>query len=435
VKTDSIKIGVVGLGTVGAGVVRTLKRNRAVVRSRCGVDLEIAGVADINAKRLRATKLPAKRLFTDYVSLIENPDIDIIVELIGGDAVAYDVVNRALRAGKHVVTANKALMAKHWRPLHALAARKGCALAYESSVMAGVPVIRGIREGLAGNRIESILAILNGTSNYILTQMARERISFDATLADAQRRGFCEANASLDIDGYDAAQKLSILGSIALGKWLSPEKIYREGIGDIEQFDLNEAREEFGYVLRPLAIFKQDGYAAEARVHPTFVPRTHPLASIEDEFNAILVNSDTAGAVTFAGRGAGEKPAASGVVSDVIHVATALSQSGGKSVLALPVPQAGVARIVPMKKVFSKYYLRFSVVDRPGVFSFVSGVLGKKKVSIASCHQRGRSSRGPVAIVMITHHAREGDLRQALAQIDRTRRIVKRKTVAIRIED
>ena len=434
-KVSSIKIGLVGLGTVGAGVVKALKRNRAAVRARCGVDVEIAAVADIDSRRLRATKLPAKRLSTDYARLIDNPDIDIIVELVGGTTVAVEVVTQALEAGKHVVTANKALMAKHWRPLHALAARKGCALGYESSVMAGVPVIRGIREGLAGNRIESILGILNGTTNFILTQMARERISFATALADAQRRGFCEANASLDIDGYDAAQKLSILGSIALGKWLPPTKIYREGIGHIEQFDLNEARDEFGYILRPLAILKQDGDAVEARVHPTFVPKAHRLASIEDEFNAMLVNGDTAGAVTFAGRGAGEKPAASGVVSDVINLATALNQSQGQGILAAPVPPPGMARVIPMNKVVSKYYLHFSVVDRPGVLSFISGVLGEKKVSIASCHQRGRSSRGPVAIVMTTHQACEGALRQALARIDKLRGTVKRKTVAIRIED
>jgi len=435
VKRDSIKIGVVGLGTVGTGVVRILRRHRAIVRARCGADVEIGRVAEIDARRRRAVRLPKSCFTADYRDLLNDPEIRIVAELIGGTTVARNVVTDALKAGKHVVTANKALLAKHWRGILSLAHRKRCAVRFESSVMAGVPVIRGIQEGLAGNAIHAILGILNGTSNFILTCMAGQGVAFRPALDEARRRGFCEADASLDVDGYDAAQKLSILGSIAVGKWLPPERIYCEGIGHIEKDDLDEALDEFGYVIRPLAIFKQTGEAVEARVHPTLVPRTHPLASIEREFNAVLVNADPAGAVTFAGRGAGENPAASGVVSDIIGLARGLHQSGGDGMPMPPAPEPGRLRVIPMRDVLSKFYLRFTVVDRPGVLSFIAGALGKRHVSIASCHQRGRSESGPVAVVMVTHQAREGALRKALARIDKNRRIVKRKTVAIRIEE
>lgn len=435
VRCESIKIGVVGLGTVGMGVVQALRRNRSHMRARYGVDLEISRVAEINLRQIRAARLPKPCVTRDYRDLLNDPGIGIIAELVGGTAVARKVVTEALNAGKHVVTANKALLAEHWHSVFALARRKGRAVRFESSVMAGVPVIRGIQEGLAGNVICSILGILNGTSNFIVTRMADREMEFRQALEEARQRGFCEADASLDVDGYDAAQKLAILGSIAFGRRLPPEKIFREGIGHIERGDLKEALEEFGYVIRPLAILKKDGPVVEARVHPTFVPRTHRLASVENEFNAVLVNTGTAGPVMFAGKGAGKKPAASGVISDIIALARAIQQKGNHGVLAPPPTESRQLRVMPINQVRSKFYLRFCVVDQPRVLAFISGALGKHGVSIASCHQRGRSERGPVRVVMITHEAREGALRRALADIDGNRRIVKRKTVAIRIEE
>ena len=434
-KDDSVKIGVVGLGTVGSAVVRALRRNRAVVRARCGVDVEVWRVAELDRRRLHAVGLPPRRLSQDYRAVLAAPEIEIVVELIGGTGAACELVAGALRAGKHVVTANKALLAAQWQQIFSLAHGQRRAVGFEASVMAGVPVIRTLQEGLAGNVIDSLFGILNGTSNFILTRMANRGMEFRRALDEARRRGLCEADASLDIDGYDAAQKLAILASIALGKWLPPSEVYREGIGHIERQDLAAAREQFGYVLRPLAVFKQRAGRVEARVHPTFIPQTHPLAAIENEFNAILINSDTAGPVTLAGKGAGAKPAASGVISDVIALARAIRQ-GGEGGIPVPLRPAGRrARIAPVADVETKFYLRFSVVDRPGVLSFISGALGKNKVSIATCHQRGRSERGAVPVIMVTHQAREGAVRKALAEIDSATRIVKRKTVAIRIEE
>ena len=432
---DSIKIGVVGLGTVGAGVVRALRRNRAIVRARCGVDVEVRRVADLDAGKLRATNLPQRCLSRDYADILTDPDIQIVVELIGGTTAAHKLAAGTLQAGKHLVLANKALLASHWREIFTLAHRQHCAIGFEASVMAGIPVIRTIEEGLAGNRVRSMFGILNGTSNFILTRIAKRGMEFRRALEEAQRRGLCEANPALDIDGHDAAQKLSILASIALGKWLAPSSIYCEGIGHVERQDVAEARDQFGYVIRPLAIFKARKDKVEARVHPTLVPADHPLAAIENEFNAIHINADTAGPVTLAGKGAGEKPAASGVISDVIGLARALHQKGENAALVPFPPAKQKARVARMDAVETKFYLRFTVVDRPGVLSFITGELGRQKVSIASCHQRGRSASGSVPVVMITHQAREGAVRKALAVVDAARRMVKRKTVAIRIEE
>ena len=434
-KTGKIKIGIVGLGTVGRGVVRSLKEHRDLIRARCGADWEIARAADVNRKALKASGVSAKRCTTSYRDVLNDPEIRIVVELVGGTRVARTVVEGALKAGKHVVTANKALLATRWRSVLRLANRNRCALGFESSVMAGVPVLRGIRHGLAGNRIQGLLGILNGTSNFIVTRMTELREEFAAALADARRLGFAEANASLDVDGHDAAQKLSILGSIAFGKWLPPEKIHREGLGGIELDDLTEAAREFSYVLRPLAVLKRRGDAVEARVHPTFVPTHHPLAAVEHEFNAVLVQADTAGPVTFTGRGAGMGLAASGVVSDLIAVASALNGGGEEGLPVPPRPEPGQLKIVPMKDVECKFYLRFSVIDQPNVLSRISGALGRRNVSIASCHQRGRSEKGSVPVVLITHKAPEGALRNALRAIDNMRGIVRKKTVAIRIEE
>ncbi len=431
----SVKIGVVGLGTVGAGLIKALRKSRRIVRERCGVEVVLAMAAELDSRRARASGLPPGRVTSDYRRIIEDPAIHVVVELIGGTEVARDVVLGALRAGKHVVTANKALLAKHWRRIFSMANRRRCAVGFEASVMAGVPVIRTLEEGLSGNSVRSLTGILNGTSNFILTRMANRGMEFDRALREARRRGLCEADASLDVDGCDAAQKLAILGSIALGKWLSPAAVHREGIGHIERFDLAEARQEYGYVLRPLAILKRGAQGVEARVHPTFVPTSHPLAGIKDEFNAVLINADTAGPVTLSGKGAGEKPAASGVLSDVIDVVRTVAQEGASSALVRPVPAPDRLRVMPMQDVETKYYLRFSVVDRPGVLSFIAGALGRGNVSIARCHQRGRSERGSVPLFVITHQAREGAVRKALREIDSARSVVKRKTVLIRIEE
>lgn len=434
-KGDSIKIGVVGLGTVGGGVVSALRRNRAVVRARCGVDVEVRRVADIDENRLKATKLPKKCLTRDYHDIVNDPQIHVVVELIGGTGIARKVLIEALNAGKHVVTANKALVATYWEELFSLAHRQKRGIGFEASVMAGVPVIRTLAEGLAGNNIRSIHAILNGTSNFILTRMDSRGMDMKRAIEEARKRGLCEADHSLDTEGYDAQQKLSILASIATGKWLPPSDISREGIGRIEKQDLTEARDQFGYVLRPLAIFKRISGRTEARVHPTFIPLDHPLANIENEHNAALIEADTAGPVTIAGKGAGDKPAASGVISDIIALARDIWQRGHDGILVPHSPDGGRLSVAPAEEISSKFYLRFSVVDRPGVLAFIAGGLGNSGVSIATCYQRGRSEKGNVSIFMTTHQAKVGSLRKALAEIDKTRNLIKRPTLAIHIED
>ncbi len=430
---NTIKIGLVGLGTVGMGVLRTLRKNAAVVRARCGTNVEVARVADRDAARLRACGLPPAKCSGSFQAILDDPSIEIVVEVIGGTGAAKELVTKALKAGKHVVTANKALLASEWQGILSLAHRKKVAVGYEASVMAGVPVIRSIEAGLAGNRIQSLFGILNGTTNFILTRMA-QGLEFDQALQEARKRGLCEADASLDIDGYDAAQKLAILGTLSLGRRVPAASIYREGIGQIERFDIEEARSQFDYVLRPLAVLKR-GAQVEARVHPTFIPTHHPLAAIENEFNALLINTDTAGPITLSGKGAGEKPAASGVISDIVEVARAIRKGDGAGTLVPAAPAAGNARIAPIEEVQSKFYLRFSVVDRPKVLAFISGALGRHGVSIATCHQLGRSERGAVPLIMVTHLTREGAIRRALSGIDASHRIVKRKTVAVRIEE
>ncbi len=433
--TQTLKIGIAGLGTVGAGVVRALKRNSSLIAAQAGARIQVGRVAELDASRIKGLPLPKGCRQGDLRELVEDPDIPIIVELIGGTVAAKTLMLDALKAGKHVVTANKALLAKHWRLILNRANSRGCAVGFESSVMAGVPVIRSLENGLAGNRVHSILGILNGTSNFVLTCMAEHHEEFPDALDEARKRGLCEADASLDTEGYDATQKLAILASIATGKWLRPGRIFREGIGHIQHADLLEAREQFGYILRPLAILKIGESGVEARVHPTLVPADHPLAAVAHEFNAAMINTDAAGPITLIGKGAGAGPAASGVVSDIIGIARHLTGEAGGAVPVPFLPSRETLDVVPMAEQTSKYYLRFSVIDKPGVLSYISGVLGKHDVSIVSVHQRGRSEKGAVPVVIITHEALEGNIRKALAQIDRARKIVKRRTVAIRIEE
>jgi homoserine dehydrogenase len=432
--SNTIKIGIAGLGTVGAGLVRALKRNKSIITSQAGARIEIVAVAELNKKRLKKLRIPASKI-KSLDEILNDPEIAIIAELMGGTGIAKEFTLKALRAGKHVVSANKALFAKHWQQIFTLANRKGCAVGFEAAVMAGVPVIRSLEHGLAGNRVDSIMGILNGTTNYILSRMAKEGAEFPVILADAQRLGLCEANYSLDIDGYDAADKLAILASIALGKYLAPRKVHREGIGHIEQQDIVEAREQFGYALRPMAIFKVRKNGVEARVHPCLVPESHPLGSVSQEFNAVCINADTAGPISLIGKGAGEDPAASGVLGDLISIAKAMSSGHGDSIPVPLKPSRETVKVLPVADQESKYYLRFSVLDKPGIMSYVAGVLGDNGVSIRSCHQRERSEKGSVPLVMITHEAREGAVRKAIASVDKARHVVKKKTVAIRIEE
>jgi len=435
VQRNVVKIGTVGYGTVGSGVVRMLRRKRAAIRRQVGVDIEIKRIAEKDPGRVRDKTVPRALFTPDMQDILDDPDIRVVVELIGGRTAARELINGALSRGKHVVTANKAVLAAYWREIFSLADRTGTTVQFESSVMAGVPVIRGLHEGLAGNTVRSMMGILNGTTNFILTRMSRPRVDFARAVAEARKRGLCEADPTLDVDGLDAAHKLAILGSLASGRWLPPDAIHTEGIRGIEPMDLATGRKEFGADLKLLAIYKRRGTCAEARVHPTFLARDHPLAAVRDEFNAVYVTGDASGPVMLYGKGAGQMPAASGVVSDVIALSRgiAVGMAGrlrGPSGVGLEPVQ-----VVPMDAIESRFYLRFTTVDRPGVLSAIAGALGKQGVSIASCYQRGRSDEGPVSVVMTTHTCREGAARAAIKRIDAMKDIVRKRTVAIRMED
>ena len=430
-----IQIGLIGFGTVGTGVVRLLTEQRELLARRLGSPLILKKVADLDLDRPRPVALPADVLTTRAEDILDDPEIDIVVELIGGTTAARDYVMGAIARGKHVVTANKALLAHHGNDLLAAAAAQRVEVAFEASVCGGIPIILALRQGLAANRVQELFGILNGTANYILTQMTQSGASYAQALAEAQAQGFAEADPTLDVEGIDTAHKLAILMSLAYGSQLDLESIAVEGISRLNPLDLQFAG-EFGYCLKLLAITRDDGHRVEARVHPTLVPRTHMLANVGGAMNAVYLTGDAVGPILLYGQGAGMMPTASAVVSDLIDLARNLNCGVPGRVPALGWESALSTRrlIKPINDLVTNYYLRFSALDRPGVLSQVSGILGKHNISIAAVIQKGRELAGTVPIVMITHEAREADARQAMAEIDRLP-IVSPPTVFYRIED
>lgn len=431
----AIKIGLIGFGTVGTGVVRLLTEQRELLARRLGSPLILKKVADLDLARPRPVALPADCLTSRVEDILDDPEIDIVVELIGGTSAARDYVMRAIARGKHVVTANKALLAHHGNDLLAAAAAQRVEVAFEASVCGGIPIILALRQGLAANRVQELFGILNGTANYILTAMTQSGASYAQALAEAQAHGFAEADPTLDVEGIDTAHKLAILMSLAYGAQLDLESIAVEGISRLDPLDLQFAG-EFGYCLKLLAITRDDGHRVEARVHPTLVPRDHMLANVNGAMNAVYLTGDAVGPILLYGQGAGMMPTASAVVSDLIDLARNLNHGVPGRVPALGWESALSTRrlIKPINDLVTNYYLRFSALDRPGVLSQVSGILGKHNISIAAVIQKGRELAGTVPIVMITHEAREADARQAMAEIDQLP-IVSPPTVFYRIED
>jgi len=431
----SIKIGLIGFGTVGSGVVRLLTGQRELLARRLGADLVLKKVADLDLDRPRPVVLPADLLTTRAEDILDDPEIDIVVELIGGAGAARDYVMGAIARGKHVVTANKALLALHGNDLLAAAAAQRVEVAFEASVCGGIPIIMALRQGLAANRVQELFGILNGTANYILTRMTQSGASYAQALAEAQAQGFAEADPTLDVEGIDTAHKLAILMSLAYGSQLDLESIAVEGISRLNPLDLQFAG-EFGYCLKLLAITRDDGRRVEARVHPTLVPRTHMLANVGGAMNAVYLTGEAVGPILLYGQGAGMMPTASAVVSDLIDLARNIIHGVPGRVPALGWESALSTRrlIKPINDLVTNYYFRFSALDQPGVLSQVSGILGKHNISIAAVIQKGREVAGTVPIVMITHEAREADARQAMAEIDQLP-IVSPPTVFYRIED
>lgn len=414
-----IKVGLIGFGTVGKGLAEVLLTQRERLNRRTGMTIRLAGIADH-----QATGLPERfndiAFTTDAMDLINNPDIDIIVELIGGIEPAKTFIMQAIAAGKHVVSANKALLSQEGADIFAAATKKGVEVGFEASVGGGIPVIKALKEGLVANRILSIMGIMNGTANSILTRMTDEGIPFAEALKDAQNLGFAEADPTYDIEGIDTAHKLAILMTIAYGTPITHTQIVTEGISQIEPMDIELAR-EFGCRIKLLAISRNHGDHVEARVHPTMVPQDHLLASINGAYNAIHFQGDIVGNVLLYGQGAGMLPTGSAVAADVVDIARNLAcGSIGRVPSQAYLPdQMQPRRITPMDALYGPCYFRCTVLDQPGVLAGIAGILAKHEISIKSVVQKGRKKIGTVPLVVLTHSARESAMQAALDAIGR----------------
>ena len=426
-----INIGIIGFGTVGTGTARILIQNRKLIKDRTGIDINLKRIADIDIKRDRGLKLSNGVLTNNADSVITDPDIDIIVELIGGTTIAKEVMLKAIRNGKHVVTANKALLATHGKEIFKAAEKAHVKVGFEAAVAGGIPIIKIISEGLVANRIKSIYGIINGTTNYILSKMSSENAEFSEVLKEAQKLGYAEADPTYDIEGIDSAHKLSILASLAYGTQFSLKDVYCEGISWISATDIEFAR-ELGYKLKLLAITKETNGKIELRVHPTMVPEDFLISKVDGVFNAVYVEGDAVGSTLYYGRGAGDMPTGSAVVSDIADIAcNIVNKTIGKNPLF---SRDGKGKnLLKMDDVRSRYFFRFSAIDKPGVLSKISGILGKNNISIASVIQRDRREGKTVPLVVLTHIAREKDVLAAVKEINRLQ-IVTAKTVFIRVE-
>jgi homoserine dehydrogenase len=428
-----IGIGLLGFGTVGAGVVEALQRNGDLLAERIGVKLVMRRIADIDLDRDRGVKVDRSLLTRDAAALIDDPAVDVVIELVGGTTLAREFVLRALRLGKPVVTANKALLAEHGGEIFALAASNNTGIWFEASVAGGVPIIRALREGLVANRIDRIFGILNGTCNYILTKMEREQVTFEHALKEAQAAGYAEADPGLDIDGFDTAHKAAILAFLAYGVQVPKEKIHVEGIRGLNKADIEYAR-DFGYRVKQLAVIKATDGEVEVRVHPTLVPHDHMLSSVMGVFNAVVVDGDIVGQTVYTGRGAGRLPTASAVVSDLAEVARILAD-GGRKARYSPANPSGKITFRSMGEVECRYYLRLSLLDKPGILGVVATVLGQHGISLASILQKEPNRAGRhVSVVILTHRAVEKNIMEAL-QILEERQALGAKPVCLRIED
>lgn len=427
---DAVKIGLLGLGNVGSGVWKILNDNEGEIAQKVGARLEIARVLVHDPDKGRRVSVPKGVLTTDADSVIDDPDIPIIVETIGcpgqDTKLACDYMLRALRAGKHVITANKEVLAKHRRELRGAVTRGG-GLYYEGAVAGGIPVVKVFKEALAGNRVLSLMGIINGTTNYILSRMSQEGSDFEEVLRMAQSLGYAEQDPASDVDGHDAAYKLALLASIAFGHDVQVEDVFREGISRIKLEDLCYAA-ELGYAVKLLAIARRDDDGVELAVHPTMIPHSHPLASVSGAFNAVFIQGDAVGDLMLYGMGAGMMPTGSAVVADCIDAA----HNFIRRVSPPREVRSNHVRVKPMDETQSRYYVRVLVVDRPGVMAAIASEFGRAQVSIESLIQKGRG-QDPVSVVFVTHRARERDMQDALRGI-RALDVVHSIASAIRVE-
>lgn len=433
---EEVEVGLIGFGTVGSGVAKILTEKADLIRRRLGFPLILKTIADIDIKKDRGVRTEGIKMTTNADEVIDDPDIKIVMELIGGDEPARSLILKAISRKKHIVTANKALLAVHGNEILKAAEQNGVDVSFEGSVGGGIPIIRAMKEGLAANNFLKIFGIMNGTSNYILTEMTIKGEDFGKVLKKAQEMGYAEADPSFDVDGIDTAHKLAILISMAYSIPLQFDSIYVEGIRNITPQDIRYAA-EFGYKIKLLAISVQHENAIEARVHPTMVPSDSIISQVDGVFNSIYVVGDATGPTMYYGQGAGMMPTGSAVVSDLMELARNIVNGTTRRVPPMGYCEAErmPVSIMPMKEIITQYYFRFTALDRPGVLSKISGVLGEHNISIASVIQKGRELKGgAVPVVMMTHEAKEEDVRKALEEIDKLD-VVKDRTVFIRVED
>lgn len=431
-----INIGLLGCGTVGTGVARMLIENRELIAARLGAVLNLKRVADLEPNRDRDVALPEGVMVADARRVAAEPGIDIIVEMIGGEGIARELILAAIENGRHVVTANKALLAAHGNTLFQAAAAKGVDLFFEASVGGCMPVIKTLRESLVGNRILAMTGILNGTCNYILSKITDEGSRFADALSKAQKEGYAEADPGLDVEGHDTAHKLAIMSALAFGMEINLREVYIEGISHLTPLDI-ELAGQFGYRIKLLAIGKAHADAVEMRVHPTMIPFDNILSNVNGTLNAVSLTGDACGEILLYGRGAGMMPTASAVVSDLVDLARNILSGGAAGRLpGLAYQMANIRRIpvLPIEQISTHYYFRFSALDRPGVLSTIAGILGRHGISIQSVQQKGRKSDGAVPVVMLSHRAKEDDVQHALAEISALE-VSAEKPVLIRIED
>ena len=424
-----LRIGIAGLGTVGAGVVKLFAEHHKLLGLRGGRPLELVAVSARNRAKKRDIDLAGVRWEKDPMALAKAADIDVVAELIGGsDGIALRLAQTVLRSGKHLVTANKALLAMHGTELAELAEQRGLILSFEAAVAGGIPIIKALREGLVGNRVRRLYGILNGTCNYILTTMRETGRDFGAVLAEAQAAGYAEADPSFDVDGIDAAHKLAVLTGAAFGAKVNFPGVYVEGIRRVTSMDIGFA-EELGFRIKLLGLARETRYGIEQRVHPCMVPLAAPIAHIEGVFNAVVVEGDFVGNTMFQGRGAGQGPTASAVVADLVDVAR------GRNMPAFVIPASKLAdkKVSPMDRHQGAYYIRLMVQDRPGVIAAVSGALARERISLESMLQRGRSQSDQVPVVLTTHETEEAAMRRALTRIAKLK-VVAEEPCVIRIE-
>ncbi len=431
-----IKVGLLGIGTVGAGTFNVLKRNQEEITRRAGRGIEIAMVADLNVERAKELTNGECVIVNDANLVVNNPDIDIVIELIGGYGIAKDLVLKAIANGKHVVTANKALLATHGNEIFKAAQEKGVMVAFEAAVAGGIPIIKALREGLTANRIQWVAGIINGTTNFILSEMRDKGLSFDVVLKEAQRLGYAEADPTFDIEGVDAAHKATIMSAIAFGIPVQFDKAHVEGISKLDAIDIRYA-EQLGYRIKLLGITKRTAKGIELRVHPTLIPSKRLIANVEGAMNAVLVHGDAVGATLYYGKGAGAEPTASAVIADLVDITRLATADPEHRVphLAFQPNAMTDTPILPMSEITTSYYLRMQVSDQPGVLADVTRILADATISIdAMLQKEPADGETQTDIIMLTHQTQEKNVMAAIAKIEALNTVVGTVT-KIRLEE